>query len=96
MKLSRWRSESLSTQECSIVPDQPFKVAILLGSTEFYVAINGVQLASFQYNEDAEKILNSLSVLEILTARDLQFDVKAVDFMRIHPDHWPSYETFNR
>jgi hypothetical protein len=67
-----------------------------MGNTEYYVAINGVQLTSFQYNEDVDKILNNLNVLEILTASGLEFDVQAVDFMRIHPDHWPSYETFNR
>lgn len=76
--------------------DQPFKLAILLGDTEFYVAINGTQLTSFQYDDDVDKILGNLNVLEILTARGLQFDIQGIDYMRIHPDHWPSYETFNR
>jgi hypothetical protein len=92
----RWRQQSFSAEEKRIVPDQPFKLAILLGNNEFYVAFNGEQLTSFLYDDDVEKILNNLNVLEILTASGLQFDVQAVDYMRIHPDHWPSYETFNR
>lgn len=78
--------------EAVVAPSFPFaiqevfKLAIAITNSEFLVAVNGNKIMSIEFRDEIERILGSLTGVEIVSNNGMSVEVQGVDFNLIRPD----------
>jgi hypothetical protein len=65
---------------------QVFKLAIGITESEFVIAVNGVKIMSMEFRDDIQRLLGSLTGVEVISNKGMSVGVQGVDFLFIRPD----------
>ncbi|XP_070503216.1 32 kDa beta-galactoside-binding lectin lec-3-like [Chironomus tepperi] len=79
-----WRTgTTVFPQPYPFISNQVFKLAIAVTNTEFRVAANGLPIISLPFMDHLQRLLGSMTGIELISDNGLNVEVQSIDFMKL-------------
>ena len=83
-EIGAWRTgTTIFPQPYPFSSNQVFKLAFAITNNEFQVAANGLRVVSMPFMEHIQRLLGSMTGIELISDNGVNVEVQSVDFMKM-------------